>query len=156
MEIFTLDYKCMFKHAHQLVKLIDEWPLIDWKEDNFLIELPGKWMSSFAMFERGQIVGFCIASEKVPGVFYVHLFFVSPGMRGKNIGWKMMEEVNRRSRVNDMHKVMLRCPVTLNKAIAFYERNGFEVKQRVLDEISGPVADYIMEKSLLQFGGTDC
>ncbi len=148
MEVLNLDYKCMLKHATQLVEMIADWPVLDWKEENFLINLPDKWISSFAMCDEEQIVGFCIASEKVVGVFYVHLFFVSLAMRGKNIGWKMMEEVIRRSRQRDMKKIMLRCPVTLNKAIGFYERNGFEVKRKVYDEISGPVADYIMEKSL--------
>jgi len=144
-----LDRQAMSRSVDDLVELIREWKLVDWKEDNFLYDLPGKWSCSFAILAEGSIIGFCIASEKITGAYYIHLLFVANAYRKQGVGRKIIDVAKQRCIDRGLKRIILRCPVTNHKAVEFYKHQGFDIHSKVQDEISGSVEDYVMHMDVI-------
>lgn len=121
------------------------WKYCSWTKDNFLYELPKKWQFSFAAYEGTRLTGFCFASNKITGVYYIHLLFIASSERGKSFGGKMIEHAKKIALDNNIHSIELRCPETNQTALAFYKKQGFIVKEILQDEISGSEKDYYLQ-----------
>lgn len=142
---FNLINKLDLKHAiSQYLLLIHNWSYCKWTEENFLYDLPKKWDFSFSLSEDDTIKAFCFASNKIPDVYYIHLLFVSNQLRGKSIGKKMIAQAKEIANKNNINKIELRCPESNKKALAFYSKNGFDIKEKIKDETSGNEADYYL------------
>lgn len=148
VEVIKFDRATMKHVVPQLLAFIKDWPLIEWNEDNFFKELPEKWACSFGLSVDNKICGFCIASENVVDMFYIHLLFVAPDFRSGGFGKRLVKEAQRLSEIRGLKGIMLRCPITNDRAIDFYKTNGFHVVRQVQDDVSGEIPDVVMEFSI--------
>jgi ribosomal protein S18 acetylase RimI-like enzyme len=62
----------------------------EWGENQFLIELPGKFDLSFGVIWNSKLVAFMISSSSIPGMSHVHRVAVHPKYPGDNTGTKLM------------------------------------------------------------------
>jgi len=101
--------------------------------------------------EDNKDLGFAVFSTvgSSPHVFKLHKLYVLPDTHGKGVGKLLINEVaNLAKRAGG---IALRLNVNRdNKAVAFYERAGFTIKETVdLDIGNGFLMnDYVMEKPL--------
>jgi ribosomal-protein-alanine N-acetyltransferase len=148
MTFQKVDKDYLHDHIDEFISLIKGWKFSDWGKGNFLYELPKKWDFSFAATENDEVVGFCIASNKIVDAYYIHLIFIAPSQRGKDLGKKMIEHASHIAKNAGIKKIELRCPETNVGAVDFYKRLGFKETAVLKDEISGEVADHYFQLSL--------
>lgn len=147
MKFRKLDKAFLASHVGDFVSLITGWEFSSWQASNFLYELPKKWDFSFSVYDEGDLLAFCIASNKIQDAYYIHLIFISQAARGKKLGKQMIEHAKSIAMENGIRKIELRCPETNTSALEFYRHAGFKEIARLKDEISGDVADYYFQLS---------
>lgn len=125
---------------------IKGWNYSTWQAENFLYELPGKWDFSFAVYSGEELAAFCFASHKIANIYYIHLLFVSEMYRGFSLGNSMIKYAGMIAKKYQVAKIGLRCPESNTGALEFYKRAGFNIKEKINDEVSGSEADYYLEK----------
>ncbi len=78
--------------------------------------------------------------------FKLHKLYVLPGMHGKGIGKKLLEEVKKQVAAAQGTSLLLNVN-RQNKALEFYQSQGFQIKETVDIEIGNGffMNDYIME-----------
>ena len=141
MEFEIINKNYLDNHIETFIQLIQGWQYSSWNEENFMYELPLKWQFSFGVYENEKLLGFCFASNKLNGVYYIHLIFISSEIRGKSIGKKMIEFAKNIAKQNNINKIELRCPESNTDALTFYKKNGFSILEIIKDDISGNEAD---------------
>ena len=144
-----ITYKAIAKNdlktnVNSYLNLIKGWKYSVWTKDNFQIDLNKKWDFSFSTYDNNELVGFCIASNKMEDVYYIHLIFISDNYRGRSLGKKMLEHAKEIAKKNNVNRIELRCPESNLQALGFYQQAGFKTIQKIQDEISGPEADYYL------------
>lgn len=143
-KIIDLSRECMERVSPLLVSMVEGSSIVDWKQKNFMYDLPLKWQCSFAIYDNDTVAGFCVSSKKADDNYYIHLLFVDDLQRGKGIGSKMIKEALRRAAYLELPAVALRCPSYNEAAKSFYLREGFYEEGFVCDDTSGPCGDYFM------------
>lgn len=78
--------------------------------------------------EDGKPIGFAFTGigRLNPGVAHLTDLYVVRGARGRGVGTKLIEEVERRVRERDIEHLSLNVLVTNTRARKLYERLGFE------------------------------
>ena len=147
MTFRTLTKEELKRNMKSFMKIIEGWKYSLWTEENFLYELPKKWDYSFAVYEKDELIGFCIASGKIEAVYYIHLFFLSEKARGRSAGEAMIQHARQVAMRNGVSRIELRCPESNTVALAFYHKTGFKTEKIVQDEVSGPEADHYLTAS---------
>ncbi|WP_298712287.1 GNAT family N-acetyltransferase [Chitinophaga sp.] len=96
----------------------------------------------------GGFAGYELNYKKEP-VSKLHKIYVLPQMQGKNAGLALISEVERIAREAGMKKLSLNVNRD-NKAVGFYERNGFAISGEEDIDIGNGffMNDYIMTKKL--------
>jgi ribosomal protein S18 acetylase RimI-like enzyme len=145
MTLKIISKEFLAQNCSQFIALIAGWKYATWKKENFLYELPEKWEFSFAVYENETLSGFCFASGKIPGVYYIHLLFVSEHLRGQRAGAKMLSYAQQIALKHDIHSIELRCPGSNTKAVDFYLNNHFKIISKLKDQISGDEADFYLQ-----------
>jgi GNAT superfamily N-acetyltransferase len=95
---------------------MDDWP--PWTEEQFLHELPDKWILSFVSDK-----GVAIMSRRDIEHVHLHLLAVAPNARGTAVGSAFIEEI--KARVQD-RIFTLKVPKDSRGAVTFYQRHGFQ------------------------------
>jgi ribosomal protein S18 acetylase RimI-like enzyme len=134
----------LHKNIKNYIHLIEGWKYSNWKEENFMYELPAKWEFSFSVTIDEKLAAFCIASNKIKDAYYIHLLFISKNLRGKSIGKEMINYAKGLAIKNKISKMELRCPESNKDALSFYLKNGFVVTNEIMDETSGNEMDYYL------------
>ena len=107
--------------------MIKNWKYGDWKEDNFLCDLPLKWDYSFVCKSDDDIIGFCFNSGKIAKCLYIHLLFINEANRSRNIGKLLIDNLKIHALENELEKIALCCPKDNISGLNFYLKNKFEV-----------------------------
>lgn len=112
--------------------------------------------SFFVHEENGDVTAFCkIARGELHTrhVAYISLLAVDPALEGKGVARRMMLEAIERLRGEGTRRVELTVESTNLRAIAFYEKLGFEVEGRLrqgyLSPHEGYVDDLVMGRLLV-------
>ena len=148
MRIDSINRIDLYKNVNVYLNLISDWKYCNWKEENFLYDLPKKWLLSFAVYDQNDLTGFCIASNKIPNVYYIHLIFISGKSRGQSLGTTMLEQAKKTAMEHHLDRIELRCPESNTGALAFYQKKGFVITQKLKDETSGNEMDYYLRLAL--------
>ena len=123
MRIMHLNKKMALENINRLIE-IDRIILDDpWTEDNFLMELKGKWEYSLVALENTNIVGFVICSVKGENL-HIHRLVVAPKYQKRGIGAALLEHLFTNSdRLKYITVKTRKCNTNAQK---FYERWGFK------------------------------
>ena len=123
----TLNPALLRDQERELLFIASDQPDEYWTLNNFLVELPDKWMLSFGVWRLDDLSGYVIASAKTPESIHIHHFMLRADQRGKEIGALMMAEIESRSRMSGASKLTLKVKNSNYAARHFYERAGFVV-----------------------------
>ena len=111
----------------QLIELGRDLAWENWKLDNFLQELPDKWvMSSYAVDQMNQPIGYLIASVK-GGAAHIHRIIVAPTWRSKKLGTALIRNLEEQIQKFNLARITLKVDVKNYSAIGFYCKLNFEV-----------------------------
>ncbi len=95
----------------------------------------------FVAEEGGEIVGFGELGQETGEV---QGLYVSPALKGRGVGWKLLRTLEERARAYGLKSLSLTS--SLN-AVAFYERAGFEA----VEERSDTIAPGVVRASVRMF-----
>ncbi len=144
MTFKLLTKKQLKDNIQDYLNLVKGWKYTAWQEENFMHDLPKKWDYSFSVHDENKLTGFCVASNKIEGAYYIHLIFISTDARGKSLGKQMLEHAKTIAKKHGVHRIELRCPESNLGALGFYQQTGFKTIKKIQDEVSGPEADYYL------------
>ena len=148
-KVITLTKEITQKYLSQIVKLDSRliekmgtlYSNIPWNEENFLLDLKGKWDYSKIVFKKENVIVFWVVSTIIPRNSHTHRVAIEPSCQGKGIGKIMFNSV-----IKDIIKVTTIDNMTLevntqNKnAIKFYENLGF-IRMKKLQ-----IKNYLLKK----------
>lgn len=144
VEIEKLNSQILKLNINQFLELIKDWQYCEWTEANFLYDLNRKWDFSFSLKQNNELIGFCIASNKLLGVYYIHLIYLSNKNRGQNFGRLMIQQAVEIASSNGIDRIELRCPESNLQSLEFYKKMNFQIIDSIKDEISGNEKDYYL------------
>lgn len=93
----------------------------DWKFENFLWELPGKWRLSQLCCRDENVSGFLIASAKGDAA-HIHRFGVTSEVRGAGIADLLFDHFVEQAREEGLERITVFAAAENARAITFYER----------------------------------
>jgi ribosomal protein S18 acetylase RimI-like enzyme len=121
----------------------------DWHSLSSLNDQLAKPYSEFIVAERSDgLAAMAYASQSDPAFVMLHQLYVLPGAQGQGLGREMLAEIE--AAFPDAKAIRLEVEAANEKAVRFYERQGFETVSRTENcarEESG-IAALIMQKSL--------
>ena len=89
------------------------------------MELPQKWLLSFAVWAEGNPIAYAIVSKRRVDEAHLHHFMVTLEQRGQGIGSAMVEEMERRVRRAGCRRLTLKVASDNRGAQQFYARHGY-------------------------------
>jgi putative acetyltransferase len=98
--------------------------------DDELAELPASYEGRGGQFwvaapPGGALLGTCGVFPVAPGTFELRKMYLGPAARGKGLGQRMLDEAIAWVRAHGGRRMVLDTTERMNRAIAFYEANGF-------------------------------
>jgi GNAT superfamily N-acetyltransferase len=129
----TLSPDFLRERERDLMRIASDQPDEYWTLQNFLIELPKKWLLSFGVFQDADFSGYVIASAKSPESIHVHHFMLRADRRGKGIGARMMAEAEVRCRAAGASRLTLKVKQSNQAAVQFYQKAGFLLSEEAQD-----------------------
>ena len=98
---------------------------------------------------NNELIGFA-SYGPVNGEMKLHKLYIHPQWQRRGLGTKLLEHVEQRARARGFSKLVLGVNKANQQAIAAYHRNGFVIRESVVNEIGNGFVmnDYVMEKEL--------
>jgi putative acetyltransferase len=96
--------------------------------DDALLRLPESYESSGGAFwvaVADDLAGTCGVAPVEPGVFELRKMYLSPAARGGGVGQRLLDECVSWTRSHGGRRLVLDTVEAMDRAIRFYERNGF-------------------------------
>ncbi|MCF8266060.1 MAG: GNAT family N-acetyltransferase [Ignavibacteriales bacterium] len=121
--IYKISKQFLEENIDEFLALIQDVEHEYWSNENFFIELPGKWEFSFYFRMNDVIAGFIIVSEK-GNCLHIHKLMVREDLRGRNVGKKLLDKLSVVA-IEKFNKLSLKVYSNNLRAIHFYEKNGF-------------------------------
>lgn len=113
IEIFKMSYELLKNNINRICEIEESVGNESngtyrniWKKENFLLDLPGKWIYSRVLYENRDIVGFYIASQKktIDGRNYLHGHRVAfiKSVRSPFLILRVYEDMFKEARTNGL------------------------------------------------------
>jgi GNAT superfamily N-acetyltransferase len=96
-----------------------------------------------ATTDDGDVVGTVAYQLVKPGEAHVRGMAVLPGWQGAGAAQSLLDNVEAAARALGCHRLTLDTTEPLERAIRFYERNGFRPSGRVTDFFGMPLFEYV-------------
>lgn len=137
----TFDRTLAEARMSEFLEIVRQFPAMNWTRDNLLMELPGKWeVSIAALQEVGALCGFSVNSLREDSL-YIHLLLVPESLRGQGIGAALLARACELANGYPYVRcIRLRTTISWTDTLRFYERNGFQVREELLE-----TQQYVME-----------
>lgn len=123
--ITSLSRDYLNSHTRQFIDL--DKTIIDepWTEENFLVDLPKKWIYSQVAYANAFIVGFVIASEKYNYSIHVHRIAINADFQRQGIGRKLLLTAAESAYFDGLRYMTLKTSKENKIAQRFYSNIGF-------------------------------
>ena len=72
-----------------------------------------------------MLLGTCGVFPVAPGTFELRKMYLHPSARGRGLGQQLLDESVRWTRLHGGRRIVLDTTERMDRAIAFYEANGF-------------------------------
>ena len=105
----------------------------------------------YRLIDQGRFVGFAsIGPAHAAGAFKVHKLYLLPEVHGRGLGSRLLNHCESEARRLGATRLILAVNKQNSKAIAAYQRNGFQIAESVTTNIGEGFVmdDYIMTKDL--------
>ena len=107
----------------------------------------GKDLVFVAENKEGEVLGFIAIKKDILFANYIRRIVLREDTRGKGIGSKLIKFIEEKTVKSKLPNVFLLCSTTNEKAIAFYEKNGYKKIGKVEDFVDKGMHEYIFWKS---------
>lgn len=129
IEVMPLSKSEMIRNIEKILLLDQVIVGEEWIKDNFLAELPEKWQFSFQAYAEDLMAGFLVASRKEHAV-HIHRLAVGNQHQNMGVGNRLMNALINESRGKNIESITLKVLHSNIKAIEFYKRLGFKLRNR--------------------------
>jgi len=96
-----------------------------WNEENFLIELPGKFDLSYYLELNDVLVSYVISSIKQSKTAHIHKLMTDNGHRGIGLGKLILKVFEMNCKAQEINTIELSVIKSNEKAVNFYQNNGY-------------------------------
>lgn len=97
-----------------------------WLADQYLFDLPAKWIySNVAVSDEGRVLGFILASKKENNTVHLHKWYVHEKHQHQGIGIQLFMDVYRKAKHEGIGAFTLKVYQENKNALNFYESLGF-------------------------------
>jgi len=96
--------------------------------------------------KNGKIVGFILSAKQSKEELRILMLAVKKEYRGQGIGSMLLKELLLR--FPEVRRIYLEVKVGNKKAIKFYKKHGFKIKEKIKDFYTDGSSAYLMEKIL--------
>lgn len=125
MIIKKLTRKNLIENIRELIEIDHVIKADDqWDEEQFLLELDGKWSNSFIALINKRIVGFIICSKKNKNTLHIHRLAVRNEYTRKGVGTQLIEKVINNADIN-LEYITLKVRDDNKNGQQFYEKCKF-------------------------------
>ena len=125
-ELTLITSEFVKQNIDSFIRIASDIPHEEWVLNNYLYELPDKWLNSFALINKTTcvLVAFIIASTK-EGIVHIHKFAVDSAYRARGVGEYLLHHLENKLKVRGLYKISLFIDPENIGARKFYEKNGF-------------------------------
>ena len=96
--------------------------------------------------KNGKIVGFILSAKQSKDELRILMLAVKKEYRGQGIGSMLLKELLLK--FPEVRRIYLEVKVENKKAIKFYKKHGFKIKEKIKDFYTDGSSAYLMEKIL--------
>ena len=121
-------------HIESFLEILKNEPYEYWNEENFLIDLPGKYDISYYLELDEVLASYIISSLKPNNIAYIHKFMTSESYRNKGLGRMILNIFQLNCKQKKIKEIQLTVIKSNNDAIEFYINNGFTFISNRLDK----------------------
>lgn len=121
-------------------------------QDTLRDEITRQGIRFYRLLVAGRFSGFAsIGPTEKPGAMKLHKLYLLPELHGQGWGSRLLAHCQTEARRLGARRLILAVNKRNARALAAYQRNGFEVQESVVAEIGGGFVmdDFIMGKDLL-------
>ena len=125
-ELTSITSEFVKQNIDSFSRIASDIPHEQWVLNNYLYELPDKWLNSFALINKTtcDLVAFIIASTK-DGIVHIHKFAVDSAYRAQGLGKYLLHHLENKLKFRGLYKISLFIDPENIGARKFYEKNGF-------------------------------
>lgn len=98
----------------------------EWRAEQFLRVLPGKFQNSLVILGTEGVAAFVIASRPQPELLHIHRLAVAPAMRERGLATCLVEALVKRARREGVKRIHLKVHPSNRAARTFYRKLGFK------------------------------
>ena len=95
-----------------------------------------------------KTIGFLVGVKASPEIAKILMLSVDPEFQGKKIGVRLLKEFIKTSLEEHAEKIELEVQIDNLKAISFYEKNGFEIVEKIKEFYQNQGDAYTMRLNL--------
>ena len=125
LEMRTLTRTEVERFQNEFLDIASDVPDEYWTLPNFLMDLPKKWVLSFAVWKHGGPIAYAILSQKGKNRAHLHHFIVSVMHRNGGLGAFMLSEMEKRTIEIGCTTLTLKVAIDNVGAQRFYSKHGF-------------------------------
>jgi len=141
-ELLNANPDVLMRYMHDLLDLDKNISPVCWSEENFMVEIPGKWELSYLVISRNKVIAFVISSIKEEP-YHVHRLGVDPFFQRQGLGSGLLDLIYNQAMKNSIHAITLKVAKTNDNALKFYKLKGFKI-------IRSSGSDYLLKKEVDQ------
>jgi ribosomal protein S18 acetylase RimI-like enzyme len=119
-----VDKNWMKEHWRELSMLSDNEPWMNWREDQYLCDLPHKWEFSRTVYLGNELVGYMICSM-FHGWLWLHRFVVVTEQRRKGFGRRCLKHLESLVAIRGLMGILVKTPKDNVAAINIYIGEGY-------------------------------
>lgn len=131
--IKKLSKEFLTQNIADFIMILEDVPNEYWTEQNFVVDLFGKYKISCVALIDDKVVGYIIASEKDILRAHIHKFMVSSNYRGKGIGQMLYSYCERIIARQNYSTITLFVYQNNERGINFYSNLNFSLKEEKVD-----------------------
>ena len=141
-------------HAHYpdiiTVEQIDYMLAEGYSTDRIVSEITEQGITWLKILNDEEMIGFAAFGPYGEQTIKLHKLYLDIACHGRGIGSAALAEVERRARAGGAATILLNVNKYNHKAIASYQRNGYQVAEPVVNAIGNGFVmdDYVMQKEL--------
>ncbi|SJZ70662.1 Acetyltransferase (GNAT) family protein [Trichlorobacter thiogenes] len=144
-------------HAHYpgiiTVEQIDYMLAEGYSSDRIAAEMTKQGVTWLKILDDKEMIGFAAFGPYGEHTVKLHKLYLDVACHGRGIGSAALAEVEQRATADGATAIILNVNKYNYKAIASYERNGYQVADSVVNEIGNGFVmdDYVMKKILIKY-----
>lgn len=122
----TLKKKLLVRYLSNVLDETKSIRFFNWTTEQYLIDMPMKWITSRAIYVDEKLAGVSINSVKGSSL-HIHIFLVFESFRHNRLGQQLLLDVVNVALMHNLNEITLKCSSENVSALVFYLNNEFRI-----------------------------